>query len=68
MKTKILRSMWESNPCRLHGNGTLNRSANLPHDILYIKLQQSIAVQVKFTDIKVKKFQSTAATTKCFII
>jgi len=40
----------------------------LPHDILYIKLQQSIAVQVKFTDIKVKKFQSTAATTKCFII
>ena len=41
--------MWESNPGRLYGNQTLNRSANLQPDILlYIKLQQSIAVQVKF--------------------
>jgi len=41
--------MWEWNPQRLHGNRTLNRSANLTSS------------QVKF--LLIQKFQSTAAPT-----
>jgi len=52
-ETKTQRPMWESNPGRLHGNRTLNLSANLPLDILlYIKLLQ---FNWNFTDIKVKQ-------------